>query len=149
MATDDRKDPFRGYNFKVVIDGITRAGFREVSGLDTTQDVVEYREGTSGNNLYSKKLYGLAKTANIVLKWGITTDDEIWKWRQAVVTGDPKARKNCSVTIIDEEGKEHQSWNLAEAWPCKWTGPTLNATSNEVAIETLEIAHEGIEWKGK
>lgn len=142
MATGDRKDPFRSFNFRVELDGITRAGFRECSGLDASQDPIEYREGTEG--LTARKLPGLNKYSNITLKWGMTDDTELWDWRKKASMGAIQ-RKNGSIVLLDDAGKEKLRWNFREAWPTKWTGPSFNSTGNEVAIETLEIAHEGLE----
>lgn len=137
-----RTDPFRGFNFIVEIDGVARAGFRECSGLDTTQDVVEYREG---NELITpRKLPGLAKYANVSLKGGVTDDKSLWTWRKTAIDGKVE-RKNGSIVLLDDAREEKKRWNFREGWPSKWTGPTFNATSNDVAIETLEIAHEGLE----
>jgi phage tail-like protein len=141
MPVGDRKDPYRSYNFRVEIDGITRAGFREVSGLDTTSDPIAYREGT--DQLTERKLPGMVKYSNITLKWGITDDAEFWQWRQQVMEGKVQ-RKNGSIVLMDDTGQEKWRWNFREGWPTKWTGPSLNATGNEVAIETLEIVHEGV-----
>jgi phage tail-like protein len=142
MATGDRRDPFRSFNFAVEIDGIARAGFRECSGLDASQDPIEYREGTEG--LTTRKLPGLVKYSNITLKWGMTDDAELWDWRKRAMTGKVE-RKNGSIVLLDDTGAEKRRWNFREAWPTKWTGPGFNATGNEVAIETLEIAHEGLD----
>lgn len=142
MAVGDRKDPYRVYNFLVEIDGITRAGFRECSGLDASQDPIDYREGTDA--LTTRKLPGLNKYANISLKWGITDDDELWEWRKKVIDGRVE-RKNGSIVLLDDTGSEKLRWNFREGWPTKWSGPSLNATGGEVAIETLEIVHEGLE----
>lgn len=141
MATGDRKDPFRAYNFLVEIDGITRAGFRECSGLDTTQDPIDYREG--GEPIHVRKLPGLVKFSNISLKRGITDDAELWEWRKKAMEGKVE-RKNGSIILLDDTGAEKLRWNFVAGWPSKWTGPTFNATGNEVAIESLEIAHEGV-----
>ena len=142
MPTGDRNDPFRSYNFLVEIDGITRAGFRECSGLDTSQDPIDYREGTDA--LTARKLPGLNKYSNISLKWGITTDADLWDWRKQVMDGTIE-RKNGSMVLLNDTGEEQVRWNFREGWPTKWTGPSFNATGNEVAIETLEIVHEGLE----
>ncbi|HEX8845938.1 MAG TPA: phage tail protein [Pyrinomonadaceae bacterium] len=139
MATGQRVDPYRGFNFLVELDGITEAGFQEVDGLDSSTDAIDYREGS--DPLYLRKLPGLNKHSPITLKRGITDSDKLWKWRQTVVTGKTE-RKNGSIVLLDETGKEKLRWNFLNAWPSKWTGPSLNATSNAVAIETLEITHE-------
>lgn len=141
MAVGERNDPFRAYNFLVEIDGITRAGFRECSGLDTSQDPVDYREG--GEPLRMRKLPGMVKFSNITLKRGITNDAELWDWRQKAIEGKVE-RKNGSIILLDDTGDEQWRWNFKDGWPTKWTGPSFNATGNEVAIEQLEIVHEGI-----
>ena len=144
MATGDRRDPFRSFNFAVEIDGLARAGFRECSGLDASQDPIEYREGNEG--LTSRKLPGLNKYSNITLKWGCAPDHELYDWHQQWVKGDPAARRrNGSIVLLDRRGQEQMRWNFVQAWPAKWTGPSLSAKSNDVAIETLELAHEGVE----
>ena len=142
MPVGDRRDPYRGFNFLVELDGITRAGFREASGLDTSSDVVEYREGNEG--FTARQLAGMTKYSNITLKWGLTDDAELWEWRQRATEREVQ-RKNGSIVVLDEAGNEKVRWNFRHAWPVKWTGPSFNATSNDVAIETLEIAHEGVE----
>lgn len=143
MATGEcAKDPFRGFKFRVQIEGISKFGFREVSGLDAATDAVDYREGIDGN---IRKLAGLPKFSNITLKRGITDDQDIWKWRTMVMDGKiSQARKSGQIILLDDEGKEAAEWTFTDGWPTKWTGPTFNATANEVAIDTLEIAHEGL-----
>jgi len=141
MAVGDRNDPYGGYNFLVEIDGITRAGFRECSGLDTSQDAGEYREGT--DPLTVRKLPGLIKYSNISLKRGIADDAELWQWRKTVMDGKVE-RKNMSIVLMDDAREEKLRWNLKNCWPTKWEGPSLNATSSDVAVESLEIAHEGL-----
>lgn len=132
-------NPYRGFNFKVEIDGISEAGFRECSGLDATTDSVDYREGNDPNHM--RKLTGLNKHSAITLKRGITDSDKLWKWRQSVIDGKAE-RKNISILLLNEAREEKWRWNIRNAWPSKWTGPSLNATSNDVAIETLEIIYE-------
>jgi phage tail-like protein len=142
MAVGDRKDPFRQFNFLVEIDGIVRAGFRECSGLDSTQDPISYREGT--DPLTARKLPGLNTYSNISLKWGMTDDSEFWDWRSKAMAGKVE-RRNGSIVLMNEAGEEKLRWNFREGWPTKWTGPSFNATGNDVAIESLDIAHEGVE----
>jgi phage tail-like protein len=136
-----RVDPYRGFNFLVEIDGITQAGFQEVSGLDASTDAVDYREGADPNHV--RKLTGLNKYSAITLKRGVTDSDELWRWRKAVIDGRTE-RKNGSIILLDESGVEKIRWNFANAWPSKWTGPSFNATSTAVAVEALEITHEEV-----
>ncbi len=142
MALGDRQDPFSVYNFLVEIDGITRAGFQECSGLDATQEVTEYREGT--DPLTMRKLPSLNSYSNLMLKWGISDDRELWDWRKLAMDGRVE-RRNISIVLLDDAREEKRRWNVVNGWPCKWEGPSLNAQSNELAIEMLEIAHEGID----
>lgn len=132
-------DPYRSFNFLVEIDGITEAGFQECSGLDISIDPIEYREGNDPP--HTRKLTGLNKYSPLTLKRGITDSQALWSWHQNIVTGRTE-RRNISVVLLNEAREEKWRWNLRNAWPSKWTGPSFNASSNEVAVETLEICHE-------
>jgi phage tail-like protein len=137
------RDPFVSFNFLVEIDGIASAAFQEVGGVDTTIDVIEHREG--GDSLTTRKYPGQVKYSNITLKRGITEERDLYTWHRQWVDGDPAApRKNGSIVLIDRQGGEKARWNFFNGWPCKWTGPAFNAESSDIAIETLEIAHEGL-----
>jgi phage tail-like protein len=142
MPVGERRDPYRAYNFLVEIDGITRAGFSECAGLEVGTDPIDYREGSEGHTV--RKLPGLARYANISLKRGVTDDVELWQWCKKAIDGTIE-RKNGSIILLDDAGTEKLRWNFREGWPTKWTGPSLDASANEVAIETLDIAHEGLE----
>ena len=139
MPTGTRVDPYRGMNFLVEIDGITQAGFQEASGLDSSTASIDYREGTDPNHV--RKLTGLTTFTAVSLKRGVTDSDELWKWRQSVVDGKAD-RRNGSIVLLDDAGQEKLRWNFINAWPSKWTGPSFNASSAAVAIETLELTHE-------
>ncbi|MBV7266249.1 phage tail protein [Erythrobacter ani] len=143
MATGDRNDPFRGHNFRLEIDGITLAGFTEVSGLDIDGDAVDYREGNDPVN-WTRKLPALRKQTNIMLKRGITSNTELWEWHRAIAEGDPD-RRDGAVILMNEAREDVGRWNFRAAWPNKITGPQLNATGTEVAVESLELCHEGLE----
>ncbi|WP_432194834.1 phage tail protein [Streptomyces sp. bgisy027] len=139
----DRVDPYFGYNFSVELDGMTRAGFRECSGLDSSQNPAEYREGTDAN-LAPRKIPGLNSYSDITLSRGVTNDSKLWEWRQRVMKGNVE-RHNVSVTLLDQQGNPKVTWNLFECWPKSWSGPSLNATSDEIAVEQLTLACERIE----
>jgi phage tail-like protein len=141
MAGPQRDDPYKVFDFLVEIDGVTRAGFSEVGGLESETAVIEYR---TGNEDLVRKLPGLTKFADIVLRRGVSKDRELWDWRQSIVDGNLD-RRNGSIVVLDDQRNEVVRWNFMSGWPCKWQGPALNAKTNEVAIETLEIAHEGLE----
>jgi phage tail-like protein len=139
----DRNDPYAGYNFSVELDGITRAGFRECSGLENSQNAGTYREGTD-KNLAPRKIPGLVTHGDITLSRGITNDAKLYEWREKAMKGSVD-RHDISITLLDDTGNAKVTWNLFEAWPRQWTGPTLNATADELAIEQLIIAFERIE----
>jgi len=139
----DRNDPYRNMRFLVEIDSITQAGFSEATIPDTAQDPIEYREGSEAPTV--RKIPGLIKYGNVTLKWGITDSMELYKWRKTVEEGKMKdARKNMAIVVLDEEGNSKSRWEFVEAWPTKYDAPDLNAKGTDIAIETLEIAHEGM-----
>lgn len=142
MAT--RKDPYTNFNFIVELDGIQRAAFHEASGLDSSIDIIEHREGgrKPGPIL---KFPGQVKFTNIMLKWGMADDTALYEWHKQWADGDAEAvRKNGSIVLLDRQGEEKARWNFFNAWPCKWAGPSLSAESADIAIESLELAHEGL-----
>ncbi len=143
-----RKDPYRQFRFRIELDGIEQAGFSECTFGDTTTDPVEYREGDEPPRF--RKLSGLTKYGNITLKWGITDTMDIYNWRQDIIndgagkgTGEQGHRKNVSIILVDEAGSDKARWDIERAWPTKYDPPDFSAKGNEVAIETLEIVHEG------
>jgi len=141
MATGDRKDPLRNFRFRLEIDGIQQAGFSEATVPDTTSDVVEYREGIELTT--PRKLPGLTKYGNLSLKWGTTDSMELYAWRKQIIDG-AIVRKNIAVIVIDEAGADKARFEFVNAWPSKYDPADLNATGNAVAVETLEIVHEGM-----
>lgn len=103
--------------------------------------MIEHREG--GWNQSPRKLVGQTKHSNIVLKWGLNVDRDLIDWHQKIVDGDIE-RLDGSIVLLDRRGQEAARWNFVRAWPAKYTGPSLSAEASEVAIETLELAHEGV-----
>jgi phage tail-like protein len=136
-----RHDPYKNFNFRVEIDGIASAEFSEASGLESETVVIDYR---TGGERITRKRPGLTKFGNVVLRRGITQNADLWNWRQTVVEGRVE-RKNGSVIVLDDDGTEVVRWNFRNGWIAKWVGPSFNAASSDVAIETIEIAHEGLE----
>lgn len=141
--TADRNDPYSAFNFLVTIDGVVdQAGFSEVSGLSIETDAIEYRTGKEDTTV--RKLPGLKKFANIVLKRGVTKDTKLWEWRKQVLDGATE-RHTGSITLLNEARQPAVEWAFSEAWPRKLDGPTFNGKTNEVAIETLELAVESVQ----
>lgn len=146
MATGSRKDPLVGYHFHVEIDGITQAQFRECSGLTSESEVIEYREARKDGQTIVRKQPGALKWSNIVMRRGITDVTELWEWRKKVEEGKvDEARKNGSIVLYNQSNQEIARWNFVEGWPSKISGPQAKADGNEVAVEELTIAHEGLE----
>jgi phage tail-like protein len=139
--TAQRDDPYLAFNFIVDIEGM-RAGFAEVGGLTSEQDIVEYREGNDDITVHKQP--GLMKFNNIMLKRGWTQSKDLWEWRKKVMDGKTE-RLAGSITLLDEARQPALVWRFFEGWPSKWSGPAMNAKNNEVAIEELEIAVERIE----
>jgi phage tail-like protein len=141
----DRNDPYTNSRFLLEIDGIVQAGFSEVAIPDISTDPIEYREGNEETTV--RKLPGLTKYGNLTLKWGITDSSmELFEWRKLVVQGNTAdARKNIAVILQDEEGNPAARWEFREAWPSKYDAPDLSAKGGDVAIETMEIVHEGMD----
>ena len=130
-----------GSEYKVEIEGLDAGGFSEVTGFDASIDVVEYREGDMVPT--PQKLPGLKKYGNVTLKQGIVDSTVMYDWMIAGVNGAAE-RKTLTITLLDEEEAPAASWQIINAWPIKYTAPDFNATASEVAIETVEIAHEGM-----
>ena len=135
-------DPFRTFNFRLEIDGTPVAAFSDVSGLTSEGEVAEYRTGMD-LPLTARKLPGLRKFGPITLKRGMTRDATLWDWYRTVVTGTTD-RRNGSVILMDEARNDVLRWNFESAWPNKIEGPSLQASGNEVAIESVELIVEDI-----
>lgn len=133
--------PHGKFRYRVEIDGLDAGGFSEVTGFDASIDVMEYREGDMVQTPY--KIPGLKKYGNITLKKGLTDSLVMYEWLITGVDG-PVDRKTITITSLDESEQPVASWQVINAWPIKYTAPDFNATSSEVAIETVEIAHEGM-----
>ena len=133
--------PYAKFRYTVEIDGLAAGGFSEVSGFDASIDVIEYREGDMVQT--PMKMPGLKKYGNITLKQGVTDSTVMYDWLMLGVEGEVE-RKTLTITLLDATGAATASWQVINAWPTKYTAPDFNATSSDVAIETLEIAHEGM-----
>src|SRR6266704_3525539 len=131
MPAGNRNDPYGQFNFLIEIDGVTRAGFSEVSGLTTDTNVIEYREGQEVTTV--RKLPGLMKYTNIVLKRGYTQDQSLWNWRKQVLDGTTH-RTTGTITLLDEARQPALRWNFTAGWPVKWEGPAMNGKTSEAAI---------------
>ena len=148
MPTIQRNDPYSSYNFLLTVNGISNDGeavggsFSEIGGLELELTPIEYRNGSE--DITARKMPGMAKYTNLTCKRGTTGDLIFWNWVLAGVQGSI-TRADGSVILLDENRVEVMRWNFRRAWPCKYTGPSFNAANNEIAMETLELCHEGLE----
>ena len=135
--------PLPKFHFTIEWNG-KRAGFTEATGLDKQIEVIEYREGSSPN--FSKsKMPGLQKHSNITLKRGTFDGDKDFYLWMNTVSMNTVERRDVTIHLLDETHSPVISWKVTQAWPVKLQASDLKADGNEVAIETLELAHEGFE----
>jgi phage tail-like protein len=142
-----RDDPYAAYNFHVIVTGVSDDGtavsgaFTEVTGLELEIPPIEYRGGAE--DITVRKVPGLRKVGPITLKRGITGHVGFWNWVVEAVNGKVR-RTSGSISMLDENRQEVMRWNFTRAWPTKYTGPSLGAAKNEIAMETLVLAIEGL-----
>jgi phage tail-like protein len=129
--------------FYVLIESMPKAVFTELTGLQIETEVMEYAEG--GNNRFVHRLPGRTKVSNITLKRGITSSNELFMWYLDIAHGKQFTPRNLSVVMYDTAGREVVRWHFIRAYPVKWIGPQLTAGGAQAAIETLELAHDGIQ----
>jgi phage tail-like protein len=141
-----RNTPYAAFNFIVTVgNGETLGGFSDVSGLQTEITVAEYRNGNEKLN-HVRKVQGVHKVGDVTLKRGIVNSHDIWAWLQDTRTKGPDAKREVSITLRDEAGKNVQTWNLHNVIPLKYTGPTLAAKGGgDVAMEELVLSSEGLD----
>ncbi len=142
MATAERRDPYRAFNFHLQIDGVPLGAFSEASGLTAEGDAVDYREGTDLQSNV-RKLVGLRKYSNITLKRGYTQDKSLWSWYGNIVNGQPD-RRNVTIVLMNEARQPVLRWHAENAWVNKIEGPAFKASGNDIAMESVELVHEGL-----
>ncbi len=140
---DAKQDPIAGFRFGIEVKGIVSGWFTECSGLTIEREVFPHKEG--GTNDYEHKLPGGIKCSNITLKRGVASDDALWKWFQKGLYDGKVRRQHVSIILYNGDRTKARRWNLADAYPVKWTGPDFKVEGNQVAIETLEIVYHGLE----
>jgi phage tail-like protein len=135
------EDPLLSYKFWVELETEVVGGFSECSGLQAETEVTDWLEG--GDNMTVLKFPGRTKYGNLTLKHGFSQNPDLWLWFMRVLKGTFE-RRPLTVMLIDPTGAGARHWTFARAFPVKWVGPELRATTNGVAIESVEFAHEGI-----
>jgi len=139
--------PLPKFYFTVRVGDLFEAKFQEVSGLEVEPQVIEYRHGNSPE-FSSIKMPGIKKYANVTLKKGLFKgDNRFWDWFNKIKMGVIE-RQLVTIKLLDESGAPTMVWTLKNAWPTKITGTDMKSEGNEVAVETLEMVHEGVEING-
>lgn len=136
------QDPYRTFNFSVQWGG-THFGFSEVSGLDMESPVIEYRGGSTAG-FSPMKMPAMRKFGNITLKRGVTRADEFYTW-MSTTKPDAAERHDLVIRLLDDRHEPVMSWKVKNAVLVKIEGPQLDSRGNDVAIESIELAHEGFE----
>jgi phage tail-like protein len=134
-------DHIGNYNFKVEIEGVTVGAFRNVEGLDSETEIIEFQDG---DDIVLRKRPGRTKYSNVTLKRGYINTDELWMWRKKVIDGVVE-RKSGSIILCSDDGGEVMRYNFYEGWPCKWKGFSLDGKGTDVNVEEIELAVEKIE----
>ena len=142
-STQNAVWPLPSFSFQVTWGTQTKIPFQEVSGLDTETQILEYRH--SNSPAYSTiKMPGIKKFGNVTMKRGIfVKDNSFWAWYSQITMNTIK-RIGVVVQLLDEKSNPPMTWTLTNAWPTKISSPTMKSDGNEVAIQTIEIAHEGL-----
>ena len=139
-----RNDPLPVFSFWVNIGLGGEAMFKAVSGLRYETEVVPVRVGGVNNTTYN--LVGATKWTNLVLKQGFTKSSALITWRQQWMQG-KMHRIHGTITQLDTALQPQAQWTFVRGWPCKWDIAEFDASKSELAIETLEIAHDGLTYK--
>lgn len=138
----DTVGPLLEFSFSVAVDGKVMS-FQEVSGLDVEPQIVEYRVGDS-KSFSTIQMPGMQKSGNVTLKKGVfAKDDAFYTWFDQTRLNSIK-RSTVVISLLDQTGAATMVWTLSNAWPTKITGTDLKADGNEVAVETIELAHDGL-----
>ena len=139
------KKPRPTNHFRLTVGGKEAAGqFREVTGLDAENEIVEQKQTNAQGQIEIVKVPGSMKWSNIELKRGVDVDKGLWEWRYQVETGGPdSARTDCTLELCDYDGSPIATYTVLQAWPSKYTGAALNAGANEIAVEAVTLCHEG------
>src|SRR5262245_12906728 len=142
-ATGAAVDPYRAYNFKLEIQGVTEGHFTECSEMGVSVEAIAYREGGVGE--VGHRLPGRVEYADIRLRYGLTSSADLWQWFMSAVKGKVE-RRNVSIVMLDSDGAtEVLRWNLINAWVREWRGALLDALGQEAAIESVTLVFETLE----
>ena len=145
MAANDQVTAGAHY-FQIKLGGAEAAGFfKEIDGISSEHEVVVHTTGDASGKSVVQKYPGQLKWNNITLKRGVDANNALWTWRKQVIDGQVvQARKECKIEVLDWTGATVVTYSFINAWPCRYSAPGLSAGGNEVMVEEIEIAHEGM-----
>ena len=140
-----REDPLVSFHFSLEVQGVITGYFTEVSGIGSENEIIEHAVVNEQGVEVVMKIPGRLKWGDIELKRGITSNLDIWTWRDQVVNGDVAgARQNGSIVMYNQNLEEVSRWNFENGWPSKVDGPSVKSDDNSIGVESLTISHEGI-----
>ncbi len=144
-GSDLEEDPFLGFNFMLEIGDKVAGYFTECSGIGSENEVIEHKVVDKSGHEIVRKIPGRLKWTDVSLKRGITSNLQIWKWREQVVLGKMSdARQDVTITMMDREYQPKAIWNFNKAWPSKVSGPSFKSDDNAFGVEEVTIVHEGM-----
>ena len=133
------------FKFALQVDGINLGFFRKVAGIESETETIEFKEATEKGRMVIRKVPGAMKWADITLDRRIDASRALWDWRKQVIDGDVDgARKNGSIVAYDSQDNAVARWDFKAGWPSKWKGADFDATTNDIATESVTITHEGL-----
>ena len=133
------------FKFALEVDNVTVGFFRKCAGIESETEIIEFKEATEQGRMIIRKVPGAMKWSDITLDRRIDTSKALWDWRKQVIDGDvDAARRNGSIIAYDSKGAEVARWNFEAGWPSKWKGADFDATTNDIATESVTITHEGL-----
>lgn len=145
MSTATQENLLQTSRFGVEIDGVLFGLFKECSGLDSTNEIIEYKSVGGGGKLFTQKVPGHTNFSDITLKQSLDGTSDMWDWRQQVENGEyDKYRRDGSIVLYDEKGDEQARYKFTAGWPSSWKFSDLDAGADDIVIQEMVIAHEGI-----
>jgi phage tail-like protein len=146
----DEKEPRTVSHFELKLGGHEVVGvFRECTGMDSETEVTEHKSTDAKGHPQVRKVAGALKWSNITLKRGVDSNRKLWDWRDEVIKGGPdKARIDGTISLLNYDGSKILTYKFLQGWPVKYGGVTLNASSNDIALEEIVICHEGLSREG-
>jgi phage tail-like protein len=144
-SSSTSEDPLIGFNFQLEVSGVLTGFFTECSGVGSEHEIIEHKVVNEKGQEIVRKIPGRLKWNDVTLKRGVTSDLELWNWRDLMVQGKvADARKNATITMFNRQYEPVAQWHFTNAWPSKVSGPSFKSDDNSIGVEEVTIVHEGI-----